>query len=73
MVDTKNRAWLTYEYGRWALAKVESLGTSFEWEVGLPMDDVRAEDYKEGDPPKEIRSSRDNNADVNSESEATTP
>jgi hypothetical protein len=62
ILDTKNRAYLNYEYGRWAISKVESMGSSFEWEVGLPLDDVKAEELKPGEEPKEIQSSRSERA-----------
>ncbi len=61
VLDTKNRAYLVYEYGRWAISKVESLGSSFEWEVGIPLDDVKAQELKPGEEPKEIISSREEN------------
>jgi hypothetical protein len=71
-LDTKNRAFLIYEYGRWAISKVESLGSSFEWEVGLPLDDVKAEELKPGEEPKEIRSSREERAEHQMQQEQTT-
>lgn len=57
-VDTKNRAYMVYEYGRWVISKVESLESNFVWEVGVPLDDVKGEALKEGEEPEEIRSSR---------------
>lgn len=54
-VDTRNRAILKYEFGRWALANVESLESNFHWEIGLSLDDVEATDG----PPVEVVSSRD--------------
>jgi hypothetical protein len=62
LLDTKNRAYLNYEYGRWAISKVESMGSSFEWEVGLPLDDVKAEELKPGEESKEVQSSRSERA-----------
>ncbi len=58
LVDTKNRAFMVYEYGRWAISKVESLESNFVWDVGLPLDDVKGEALKPGQEPEEIRSSR---------------
>jgi|GEM_PF-6512363 len=59
LLETTNRATLEYEHGQWAISKVESLGSSFEWEVGLPMDDVSTKGVNPDDAPKEIESSRD--------------
>jgi hypothetical protein len=58
VVDTLNRATLIYEYGQWSIAKVESLGSQFEWDVGLPMDEVSTKGVNPEDPPKEVESSR---------------
>lgn len=58
-VETLNRAKLVYEQGRWALASVQSLETSFDWEVGLPLDNVDTKGVSPEDPPKEIESSRE--------------
>lgn len=59
LIDTRNRAYLVYELGHWAIAKVESLQSDFEWEEGLPMDDVKGEELKPGEEPKTIESSRE--------------
>lgn len=58
-VETLNRAILEYEHGQWSIANVQSLETSFDWEVGLPMDSVDASGVSPDDPPVEIRSSRE--------------
>lgn len=58
-VDTLNRAVLEYEHGQWSIANVQSLETSFDWEVGLPMDSVDATGVNPDDPPAEINSSRE--------------
>lgn len=59
VIETTNRATLDYENGQWALAKVESQGSNFEWEVGLPMDNVSTQGVKPEDAPKEIQSTRE--------------
>lgn len=59
VVETNNRATLIYEHGQWAIAKVESLGSAFEWDVGLPMDNVSTEGVDPEGEPKEIESSRE--------------
>ncbi len=59
LTDTDNRATLVYEHGQWAIAKVESLGSSFEWEVGLPMDDVSTQGVDPEGEPTEVQSSRE--------------
>ena len=66
-LETTNRATLEYEHGQWAISKVESLGTSFEWEVGLPMDGVSTKGVNPDDAPKEIESSRDTAAEAQKE------
>lgn len=58
-VETLNRAQLVYEHGRWAIASVKSLETSFDWEVGLPLDDIDTTGVSPEDEPKEINSSRE--------------
>ena len=58
-VETLNRAKLVYEQGRWAIANVQSLETSFDWEVGLPLDNVDTTGVSPDDVPKEIQSSRE--------------
>lgn len=57
LVDTRNRAIMQYEYGRWALANVESLDSEFRWEIGLSLDDVEAAPPEA--TPVEVTSSRD--------------
>ncbi len=57
-VETLNRAILSYEYGHWAISNVQSLESSFDWEVGLPLDNVDTTGVSPDDPPKEIQSSR---------------
>lgn len=59
MMETVNRATLDYDLGHWAIASVESLKTSMDWEVGLPLDDVSAKGVSPEDPPVEIDSSRE--------------
>ncbi len=59
LLDTRNRAYMVYELGHWTIARVESLQSDFEWEEGLPMDDVKGEELKPGEEPKTIESSRD--------------
>ena len=59
LVETKNRATLDYQNGQWAISKVESQGSNFEWDVGLPMDNVSTQGVKPEDAPKEIESSRE--------------
>ncbi len=71
ILDTKNRAYLNYEYGRWAISRVESMGSSFEWEVGLPLEEVKAEELKPGEEPKEIDSSREERARLESAQDET--
>jgi hypothetical protein len=58
-VETLNRAQLVYEHGRWVLSNVQSLETSFDWDVGLPLDNVDTTGVSPEDPPVEIKSSRD--------------
>jgi hypothetical protein len=58
VVETSNRATLIYEHGQWAIEKVDSLGSNFEWDVGLPMDAVSTEGVDPEGEPKEIQSSR---------------
>jgi hypothetical protein len=58
VVQTNNRATLQYEHGQWALSKVESLGSQFEWDVGLPMDDVSTKGVTPEDAPVSVESSR---------------
>jgi hypothetical protein len=58
IVQTNNRATLEYHRGQWALSKVESLGSQFEWQVGLPMDDVSTKGVTPEDAPIEVESSR---------------
>lgn len=70
LIETTNRATMVYEHGRWAIAKVESLGSNFEWEVGIPMDDVSTKDVTPEDSPKEIESSREIPADTPSDDQA---
>jgi hypothetical protein len=59
LTETTNRATLVYEHGQWAISKVESLGTNFEWDVGLPMDGVKTEGITPETPPVEVETSRD--------------
>ena len=59
VVETSNRATLIYEHGQWAISKVESLGSNFEWDVGLPMDGVSTEGVDPDGPPVEVESSRE--------------
>jgi hypothetical protein len=59
VVEISNRATLVYENGQWAISKVESFGSNFEWEVGLPMENVSTEGVNPDSPPKEIESSRE--------------
>lgn len=56
--ETLNRATLEYDYGHWALASVESLKSSMDWDVGLPLDNVSTEGVNPEDPPVEVESSR---------------
>jgi hypothetical protein len=58
-VETLNRAVLTYEHGRWVISNVQSLETSFDWEVGLPLDNVDTTGITPETPPVQIRSSRE--------------
>lgn len=58
VVDTKNRATLVYEHGRWAIFNVESLESTMDWEVGLPLDNVSTKGVDENTPPVEVDSSR---------------
>lgn len=58
-VETLNRAELVYEHGRWVLSNVQSLETSFDWDVGLPLDSVDTSGVTPEDPAVEIRSSRE--------------
>ena len=67
IVETNNRATLVYEHGQWAIQKVESLGSAFEWDVGLPMDNVSTEGVDPQGEPKEVESSREAPTDVPSE------
>lgn len=59
VLETTNRATMVYENGQWAIAKVESLGSNFEWEVGLPMDDVSTKGVDPDGAPVEVESSRE--------------
>lgn len=58
LTETVNRAILEYDLGHWALASVESLTTSMDWEVGIPLEGVSTHGVSPEDPPKEIESSR---------------
>lgn len=59
VIDTTNRAFLVYEHGRWAIARIENVESSYDWEVGLPLDNVSTAGVKPEDAPKEIKSSRE--------------
>ena len=59
VIETSNRATLIYEHGQWAISKVESLSSNFEWDVGLPMDGVSTEGVDPDGPPVEVESSRE--------------
>jgi hypothetical protein len=63
-IETLNRAMLEYEHGQWSIANVQSLETSFDWEVGLPMDNVDTTGINPDDPPVEIQSSRESEDDT---------
>ena len=52
-----NRATLVYEYGRWAIAKVASLNTHFEWQEGLPTN-VSTAGINDATAPAEVISNR---------------
>jgi hypothetical protein len=65
VTETTNRATLIYEHGRWAIAKVESLETNFEWENGLPVGKMTEEQMKNADTVKEVSSSRDDDESEN--------
>jgi hypothetical protein len=71
VTQTTNRATLQYEHGQWALSKVESLSSQFDWEVGLPMDDVKTDGVKPEDAPVEVQSSRDQVQEEQKEQEQT--
>jgi hypothetical protein len=59
IVETTNRATMFYEKGQWNIYRVESQGTNFDWEIGLPLDDVSSAGVKPEDAPKEIESNRE--------------
>ena len=69
VVQTTNRATLQYEHGQWALTKVESIGSQFEWEVGLPLDDVSTKGVSPEDAPVEVESSRQQATETQEEQE----
>lgn len=58
IIETTNRATLSYELGRWAISNVESLGSKFEWDVGLPLEGVSTQGVDPEGPPAEIRTDR---------------
>lgn len=68
--ENTNRATMVYDNGRWALSRVENLGSSFEWAVGLPMDSVSTNGVTPEDAPKEVQSSRELNEELQKQSEA---
>ena len=72
LLETVNRANMVYDHGQWALSRVESLSSSFEWEVGLPMDGVSTTGVKPEDPPVEIESSREQNIEEQKQREEPT-
>jgi hypothetical protein len=59
VVETTNRATMFYDKGQWSIYRVESQGTNFDWEIGLPMDDVSTKGVTPEDAPKEIETNRD--------------
>lgn len=72
-VETLNRATMIYQYGQWSLANVESLESSFDWEVGLSLDNVDTTGVSPDDEPVEIISPRSiegsSNPEIDGESE----
>jgi hypothetical protein len=58
-VETTNRATLFYDKGQWSIYRVESQGSNFDWEYGLPLDDVSTKGVTPESEPVEVKSSRE--------------
>jgi hypothetical protein len=69
VVSTTNRATLQYDHGQWALAKIESLSSNFEWDVGLPLDDVSTKGITPESEPVSVESSRQQGEEAQKEQE----